>query len=42
MHEPGHGLVDDPSQIMYPASHGQATYYPGDLAGLAAEGNGSY
>jgi hypothetical protein len=43
MHELGHvlglGHVQDPSQIMYPAYHGQATYGPGDLAGLAAKGD---
>jgi predicted Zn-dependent protease len=45
MHELGHvlglGHVQDPSQLMYPAHHGQATYGPGDLAGLAAEGDGA-
>jgi hypothetical protein len=45
MHELGHvlglGHVQDPGQLMYPSATGQATYGPGDLAGLAVAGAGT-
>jgi hypothetical protein len=45
MHELGHVLgldhVDDHDEVMYPSSHGQTSYGPGDLAGLALLGDGT-
>ena len=44
LHELGHlvglGHVDDRAQLMYPEAHGQASFGPGDLAGLRLLGSG--